>query len=195
MPEVKVVSTTKQSALSDLKVSNEQAKGAARDQFNKLDTNGDGKLDLAEFTVYMAQFGLTTAESVTAFKAWDLDASEGITIDEFENLMGAVLEIQLAAIGEAANAFTAEFGEKPEDLAKWYAFGCCCCLCTAGLSCCPIYCKLKAIQAKMAKKDKPLAESNLDDSSRKLKAKLLAGPLPEPTHPIGQMMTRDEEAV
>lgn len=159
-----------------LSITSEQAKGAARDEFQKLDLNSDGKLDLEEWAKYTAKFGLTTSESVQAFKAWDLDDSKGIDIDEFEKVMSEVMQLQI----DVANDLLDAVGMAPEEMARLVQFGCCCCLCTACLSWLPLYCKMKAIGKKVEQKanhkDGPLKEADLSEPGRKIKARLLHGP-------------------
>ena len=44
-------------------------------------------------------YDLTVEEAQTAFKAWDLDRSEGITADEYERMMGDVSQKCCSKIG------------------------------------------------------------------------------------------------
>jgi hypothetical protein len=121
------------------------------------------------------EFGLTQAEATQAFKSWDLDRSAGIEYDEFEKMLGAVVQLKLkqqeAAEKAMEEVFGAAFGQKDMDnidesamekkmegYGQLLTFGCCCCLCTACLSWCPFYCKMRSI-AQKAKK--PLAEANM----------------------------------
>ena len=56
--------------------------------------------------ILTADFGLTTGESVQAFKAWDLDGSNGINIDEFEKLMVEVMALKLSSNWISQRSFT-----------------------------------------------------------------------------------------
>jgi len=71
-----------------------------RNTFSKLDKNADGKLELDEWLEYMATFRISDAEATQSFKAWDVDGSNGISIDEFESLMNArfILSVDSAVI-------------------------------------------------------------------------------------------------
>ena len=52
------------------------------EQFKELDTSGDGKLSLAEFTAGKTGDDKTKAEA--AFKEYDADADKSLSKDEYE---------------------------------------------------------------------------------------------------------------
>eukprot|EP00325_Prymnesiales_sp_UTEX-LB-985_P021076 CAMPEP_0174721682 /NCGR_PEP_ID=MMETSP1094-20130205/36882_1 /TAXON_ID=156173 /ORGANISM="Chrysochromulina brevifilum, Strain UTEX LB 985" /LENGTH=221 /DNA_ID=CAMNT_0015922423 /DNA_START=39 /DNA_END=704 /DNA_ORIENTATION=- len=154
----------------------EQAKGAARDRFKALDKNGDGKLDIGEWKRYMGEFGLYASEAEIAFKAWDMDKSDGITVDEFEKVVADIEEVKKQAEAEVMNTLP-DFGKMQRVL----CFACCCCLCTAGLSCCPVMRMYAKTQAALTKKYGAMGAGDTDVlinniSVREVKTKLLKGP-------------------
>ena len=54
------------------------------ENFYKVDTDGNGKLDLTEFCdVMLAYYAIKRSDAVRVFKMWDMDDSSGIDLEEW----------------------------------------------------------------------------------------------------------------
>ena len=104
---------------------------------------------------------------------------------QFEKVVAETMEIEAAMTDEIIGAIG-----NPEDVAKYMAFGCCCCICTACLSWVPFCCKMRSVKKTMEKSiGGPLKEQNMNPMQMKVKARLLGGPAAAAASP--QKMERE----
>jgi len=158
-------------------------RGMLKDEFESLDKNKDGKLELSEWTSNMKKYGLTAAEAETAFKAWDLDTSSGITFDEYERMMGDVIRLKKRAVehmqamvekqlgGAETKKATNQMGKRVACQSKFCCWCCLCCPCV----CASMYMGAKAVAAPL-KASIESGEEAGNKSAAEIKQKLLSGP-------------------
>mmetsp|Transcript_32912 Transcript_32912/g.53246 ORF Transcript_32912/g.53246 Transcript_32912/m.53246 type:complete len:145 (-) Transcript_32912:201-635(-) len=105
--------------------------------FNAVDKDNNGTVDERELKIFLRQEVSFTEEEVKCvFNAFDKNNDGKISKEEFQELFVAKQGFLQQAALDPAHDLT----ENPGCIACLSAFAYCCCLCTVGLSCCPLYC-------------------------------------------------------
>jgi len=117
--------------------------------FKRWDKDNSGFIDVAEYKAEMKKYQFSDDDLDRLFKKVDMRADGRLYKDEFANLVRMeFLHSQNAQLAMGAQ-LAKDLQQGKTSLPTYTCFGCCCCLCTCGLSWCPYYMKMKSMNAEM----------------------------------------------
>eukprot|EP00466_Bigelowiella_natans_P009999 jgi/Bigna1/90311/estExt_fgenesh1_pg.C_670039 len=107
--------------------------------FDAVDKDNSGSVEEKELRVFLRQqVSFTEDECKCVFHAFDANKDGKMDKEEFRKLF---LKKQQAQ-EESSLVMAEKAVENPGCISCLTMFAYCCCVCTAGLSCCPLYCYL-----------------------------------------------------